>query len=110
HLVRTPAVFGHAAIDLARSSPAFRRLQNQSRPARALTQTVRARIVLNRANALDDTVERARHAEMRLLVARLRVHEIGFVAVPAQQLRELFAWDARQDGRPGDLVPVQVQD
>src|SRR5690606_6027757 len=51
HLVRTPAVFDHDAIDLARSSPAFRRLQNQSRPARALTQTVRARIVLNRANA-----------------------------------------------------------
>ena len=56
-----------------------------------------------------DGVEGPRHLDMHLrwIVA---LDEMRIPPVAAQQLRQLAARDARQHGRIGDLVAVQVQD
>ena len=109
HLVRAKGPFDRLSIDLLRAGPALRRAQHDHRPARALLEALRARLALNALDLRDDAVQSAGHQLMhrgRLLA----FDHIRGVAVTAQQLLELRARDAGQQGRVGDLVPVQVQD
>ena len=110
HLMRAPVVLDGDAVDFARTGPSLRRVQHERRPARALVKAIAARGTLDLANARDDAVERARHREMRRLVARFVVDVERLVAVAAEQLRQLFARNARQHRRARDLVAVEMQD
>ena len=110
HLMRAPTVFDGDAVDFARTRPSLRRVQHERGPSRALVKAVAACGTLDLANARDDAVERARHREMRRLVARLVVDVKRLVAVAAQQLRQLLARNAREHGRARDLVAVEMQD
>ena len=68
-----------------------------------------ARARLDRGDVADHLVERLGHE----LVHRGRVvalDEVGLVAVADEQRAQLVVRDARQHGRVGDLVAVEVQD
>src|SRR4051812_20574088 len=108
HLVRAPIVLHCDTVDFARAGPALRRMQHEYRPRRSLAETVAARITLNLANTRDDLVERARHREMRRLVSVLSVDVERFVAVAAEQLRQLRARNAREHRRARDFVAVEM--
>ena len=69
----------------------------------------RARVVLNRADLVDHRVERRRHQLVHRL-GLVALDEVRLVAVADEQALELVVRDAREDGRVGDLVAVEVQD
>ena len=108
HLVRTEGALDLHAVHVARSGPALGGAQHDHRPAGAHAEAVGTGIGLNGADAVQRRVQRRRHLPVHVggLVAH---HEVRFMAVAAQQLRQLVLADARQHGRAGDLVAVEMQ-
>ena len=108
-LVGAEGALHRPAVDLLGPRPALGRAQDDHRPARAL------RVALARTR-LDGARCRSTHLVERLgheLVHRRRVvalDEVGLVAVADEQRAQLVVRDARQHGRVGDLVAVEVQD
>ena len=112
HLVRAPGPLHRQAVDEFRPRPAFRRAENDHRPAwplRRRRRAVRSGVVLYPADARQDAVEGLGQplVNERRIVA---LNEVRLVAVAAQQLGEFVAADAREHRRVGDLEAVEVQD
>ena len=111
HLMRAERAFDLLAVHYLRPGPAFRRAQDDHRPASGacVNPFVRARRSESSRISSNDRVQRRRHQ----LVHRLRIvafDEVRLVAVAAEQLRQLLVADAREHRRAGDLVAVQMQD
>ena len=97
------------SVDHLGPGPALGSIEDDHRPARPGRDSLGAGIILDSTDVGHDLVERRRHER----VHRLRVvpfDEVGLIAVASHQLLELFAADAGQHGRVGDLVAVQVED
>ena len=109
HLVRAPVALFPLAVDLLGTGPAFWRTHDDHRPGGALGETVAPCVLLNAADVVDDGFERLRHQLMhcRGIVA---FDEMRKVAVAAHEMVELVVRNAREHGRIGDLVAVEVQD
>ena len=108
HLVRAPRALGRLAVDLLRAGPALRRAQHEHRPARPL----RGLACPSGALDLGDLVERAVELGRERLVDRVGIvarDEARRVAVALEQRAQLVLGDARQHGRVGDLVAVEMQ-
>jgi len=65
--------------------------------------------ILDRLDFLDHFVKRHRHSAMHIMRFR-SFDEMRAVAVADQQCFEFGVRDARENGRTGDLVAIQVQD
>jgi len=108
-LVRTKGTFNLHAIDHLRAHPALGRSRDDHGPARALGHSFFAGVVLDLLDLLHGFIEGSRHG---------LVHQLGFVAldndrrlaITSQQLIHFLASNAREDGRFGKPVPVQVLD
>jgi hypothetical protein len=74
-----------------------------------LRETVAAGVGLNLLDFGHDPIERAGHQLVHRL-GLMALDEIGMVAVAAEQGLQFLVADPGQDGGPGDLVAVQVQD
>ncbi len=109
HLVRAPRALCLVAVDLLGTGPALGRAQHDHRPARPLGLAAAARGLLDAANIGDRRIERGRHRLVHLGGVRA-LDEMRLVAVPDEQRLELLVADAREDGRVGDLVAVEVED
>ena len=109
HLVRAPIAFGFQAVNLFRAGPAFRADQHDHRPARPFRCALQPRAGLNRMDFVQRLIERGRHSQMHLF-GLVAFDKNGGVAVADQQAFQLGARNARQHGRVGDLVAVQMQD
>ena len=96
------------SVDLLGSSPALGALEHDHRPRRARAAALDARGLVNLPDAPEHRVERIGHEPVhgpRLLAGdKLRCPPAAL-----QQLSQLAAGDARQDGGIGDLVAVQMQ-
>ena len=109
HLVRAPRALDLVAADLLGAGPALRRAQHDHWPARSLCGAADARVLLDGAYLRDDLVERGGHLLVHF--GRLRAFdEIRLVPVADEQRLQFLMADAREDGRVGDLVAVQVED
>ena len=109
HLVRAERALDRDAVELLRPRPALRRPQHDHRPRPARVVVLLARGPLDRMDAADRVVERARH----LLMHDGGVgagDDVGIVAVAFEELEQLALGNARQHGRVRDLVAVQMQD
>ena len=108
HLVGAEGALHRLAVDLLGPRPALGRAQDDHRPARPLGVAF-ASTRLDGGDVADHLVERLGHELVhgRRVVA---LHEVGLVAVADEQRAQLVVRDARQDGRVGDLVAVEVQD
>ena len=92
----------------ARSSP-WASAARSSASADASASSDCARLLLHGADLVDGALQRLGH----LLVHRGRIaalDEVRLVAVADEQRLQLLVADAREDGRVGDLVAVEVQD
>ncbi len=106
--MRPERPLGRQAVDGLGTGPALRGAQHDHRPARPLGAAARASSLLDRG----DLVQRAVELRRQRLVHRLGVvalDEARRVPVALEQRAQLVVGDARQDGRVGDLVAVQVQ-
>ena len=109
HLVRAERAFGLQAVDDFRAGPALRRAEDDHRPAGTLGESVRAGVGLNpRISAM--ILSSVAAINWCIVVGIVAFDEIGRVAVALEKLFEFFVADARQHGRAGDFVAVQVQD
>ena len=109
HLMRAPVAFLPLAVDLLRAGPALRRAHDDHRPGGTLGEAFGPRVVLDAADVVDHLLQRRGHQ----LVHGLRVialDEMRGVAVAAHESFELLVRDAREHGRVGDLVAVEMQD
>ncbi len=109
HLMRAPVALLSLAVDLLRAGPPLRRAHHDHRPCGALGKSIAPRVLLDAADVADHRLERRRHQ----FVHRLRIvalDEMRRIAVAAHQGFELLVRDARQHGRVGDLVAVEVKD
>ncbi len=95
-------------VDDLRAGPALRRAQHDHRPARTLLLAARAGALLDRADLRRDVVERRGHQLVHLPRVRA-LDEPGGVAVALEQRAQLGLGNAREHGRVGDLVAVEVQ-
>ena len=109
HLVGAPRALDRQAVDEGGAGPALGAAQDDHRPARAAGRAILACRPLDPLDRPDHFVHDARHQPVgsHRLVDR---HETGFVAVALEQGPQLRLGDARQDGRVGDLVAVEVED
>ena len=109
HLMGAPIAFGLLAVDRLRTGPAFRRAHDDHRPGRALREPLAARLMLDVANIVDHFLQRLGHQfvhDLRIVA----LDKMGFITVAAHQMIELVVRDARENGRIGDLVAVEMQD
>ena len=108
HLVGAEGALHRLAVDLLGPRPALGRAQDDHRPARPLGGAL-ARTRLDGGDVADHLVERLGHELVhgRRVVA---LDEVRLVAVADQQRAQLVVRDAREHGRVGDLVAVEVQD
>ena len=109
HLMGAPIAFGLLAVDRLRTGPAFRRAHDDHRPGRALREPLAARLMLDVANIVDHFLQRLGHQfvhDLRIVT----LDKMGFITVAAHQMIELVVRDARENGRIGDLVTVEMQD
>jgi len=95
-------------LDLLRSSPPFRRMQDDHRPPRSRTKAVASGLGLNRRNVVEHRVERRGHARMHICGV-VTFDEERRVAITSKQIAQLFVRHARQNRRIRDLPTVQVQ-
>ena len=109
HLMRAERAFDLQAVHPFRPRPAFRRFEDDHRPARTHGVAVDAGFVLDAFDFLHRHVERRGHG----LVHQRRLMSLDVIrrpAVAAQELVQFLRFDPREDGRVGDLVAVEVQD
>ena len=112
NLVRPPRARGLLAVDGRGAGPALGGLEDDHRPHRALEVPGRRR-GLDCRDLVEHLVEQDGEAAVGLhgrLVVVPRREQVGRVPVPDHEGPELVLADARQHGRVGDLVPVEVQD
>ena len=109
HLVRAESALDLLPVHYLGAGPAFGRAQHDHGPHAALREALRTGFLLNGANVRQHAIEGAGHCLMHLggVVA---FDKIGLIAVALQQGGEFLVGDARQHGRPGDLISVQMQD
>src|SRR4029077_11609011 len=89
------------------SRPTLRGLKNNHGPAWLLDLTVYTSLMLDAPDILDGIVEGRRHSLMHKV--RLVSHnEKRFPSASAQELQQFFLRDAREDGRIGNLIAVQM--
>ncbi len=107
--MRPPGPFHREAVDLGRARPALRGAQDQHRPARPLGHTAHPGVVLDAGDLVEDLVEDGRH---RLVHdgGVVALDHIGPVPITLEEGFELTVGQAGENGRVGDLPPVQVQD
>ncbi len=109
HLMGAPVALLPLAVDFLGAGPALRRAHDDHRPLGPVLESIRPRVILDAADVVHDLFQRFRHQ----LVHRLRVvalDEMRDVAVAAEQRFEFLVRDAREHGRIGDLVAIEVQD
>ena len=106
-LVGTPRALDRFAIDGGGTGPALRGPQHQRRPCRQLRAC--GAVAAEVGDVVDDRVEGGgqRLVDLGGIVA---FHDVGAVAVAAQQILELCAVEPGEDRRAGDLPAVEVQD
>ena len=97
------------AVEPPRPGPAFRRAQHDHGPANPRRSAAAARAGLDRPDFRHALAQRACHLPVHggRIVAS---HETGAIAMPLEEGLQFRGRDARQQGRVGDLVAVQVQD
>ncbi len=120
HLMRAPEPLDPQAVGLLRPGPTFGRTQHDHRPAGPGQVAVLAGDPLDLRDPVQAVLQRGGEATVRLLVrhvdlgavgadGRVDVHLDRLPAVARHERVELLAGDARQHGRAGDLVAVEVQ-
>ena len=109
HLVRAKGALDREAIDLSRSSPSFRGMQDDRRPCGNSCKAMRTRIFLIRANlciaGLQRFCERLVHAQ-----GISPFHKVDIVAMTCDDLAYRLVIVTPKDGGPRNLVPIEVQD
>ena len=114
NLVRAEGALHLHAVDHAGAGPALGRAQHDGGPPRGrLVERARGGIRPDRGDALVGDVDRVGHPAVhrhRVLAVETARDEQRLVAVAAEEVDELRLGDAREQGRVGDLVPVEVQD
>ena len=110
YLVGSPEAFHAVAVHFFRAGPAFRRAEDDHRPAGTVRFAGAARLFLNGANFLDAGFDSRRHRLMHHLgIVTLGLDHMWRPTVSEEQIFEFFRRDAGQDGGIGDLVAVQVK-
>ena len=109
NLVRTPSSFNLFAINHLWPRPAFRRSHHDHRPLRQSQVLPLTRIILDRANLLDNVVEGCRH-ELVHVLRFLAFNEVRFPTIAGEQLGQLLVAHAPQHGWIRNLVFIQMQD
>ena len=104
-----PRALDGEPVDDRRPGPALGAAQDDHRPARPFGRALLPRRPLDPLDRGDDLVHDARHVLVRL-GRLLGGHEDRVVAVALEQGPQLGFGDAREHGRVGDLVAVEVQD
>ena len=107
--MRTERAFDATAIDHLGAGPAFWRTQHNHWPAWTRGAPLPARLMLDGFNLHHRQVQCLCHGHMHQ-VRVLTLHEKRGPPIAAQQLLQLLMANARQHGRVGNLVSVQVQD
>ncbi len=109
HLMRAEGAFDLQAIDHLRPGPALGRLENDHRPARAHEVAVGTGVVLDMPDFFHRLVECRSHG---LVHQRgiLALDEVRRPAAAAEKLFQFLRFDARENGRVGNLVAVEMQD
>ena len=112
HLVRSKRAFHDLSVDLMRSGPALRGAQDQHRPLRSCRRPAGACGVLEGVDVVEGFVEGGCEALMSsgCRLVELDADDQRPPAVALEQGRQLALGDAREHGRVGDLVAVQVED
>ncbi len=109
HLVRAPGALGGLAVHRGRAGPPLGRAQHDHRPEGARPRSTAARGRLEAGDVVERLVQRRRHGPVHQPGIGA-LDEEGAMAVAAHQALELLAGDPREEGRPGDLVAVEVED
>ena len=109
HLVGSPVILGALAVDLLGARPALGRAQDDHRPARARREAIPARVALDAPDLFGHRVEGGRH-ELMHRPGVVPLHEVGGVAVAAEEVLQLLVADAGEHAGVGDLVAVQMED
>ena len=110
--MRAPGALGLLAVDVLRAGPALRCAEDDHRVERTV-HVVRVRRGLDVADLVPHGLEQLGEATVDghvVLIIEASDELVGLVTHAVEELVELFVGDARQDGRVGDLVAVEVQD
>jgi hypothetical protein len=108
HLVRPERAFHFQAIHFLRPRPAFRRLEDNHRPARTRGVFFVPRIRLNSPNVLNGLFQGRGH-EFVHLFRLVAFHKVRRPAAAAKKLFQFIRLNARQDGRVGNFVAIEMQ-
>ena len=108
HLVRAECAFDLQSIDHFRARPAFRRPEDDHRPARSRGVVLVPGIFLDVLNISNGRIQRGSHEHVHLLRV-VAFHKKRCPATARQKLLQLLMVDAREDGRIADLVAVEMK-
>src|ERR1700756_4424765 len=108
HLVTAPISFALLTVDLGRTSPSFRRSQDNHRPDRASAEASRPCLAPDLFNLTRYCFQSVRHLLVHLK-GIVTLDKIGFVAISLEQSRELLARNTSEKARICYFVPVEMQ-
>ena len=111
NLMSAPEVFDFVAVDFFGSGPAFGGAEDDEGPTGAVGTVICSGFGLDAADLIYAEFESGGHALVAVdgVVCGEALYSVGIVAVAAEEVVELFAGDAGEDGGVRDFVTVQVK-